>query len=151
MSLRKTWFTLVQVAYDLVMKLNPRKLAAHAVIQDERGRVLVLRSRYADRWMLPGGGLDRRENLDEAVVRECREELGAAVSIEALTGMYYNASNSAYVAVFRARLAPGAQVQLSHEHSEYRWLEPGQLPDRSRQMAEDALHYEGQPTLRTFR
>jgi 8-oxo-dGTP diphosphatase len=149
MSLRKAWFTLVQVAYDLVMKLNPRKLAAHAVIQDERGRVLLLRSRYADRWMLPGGGLDRRENLDAAILRECREELGSEVVVDGLTGIYYHSHNSAYVAIFRARLV-GGELRLSHEHSEYRWLEPEALPDRTRHMVEDALRYEGQPILRTF-
>ncbi|HWI63034.1 MAG TPA: NUDIX domain-containing protein [Symbiobacteriaceae bacterium] len=149
MTVRKAWFTLVQIAYDLVLKLNPRKLAAHAVIADEQGKVLVLKSRYADQWMLPGGGLDRRENVDAAVVRECREELGTEVVAEALTGMYYHAYRSAYVAVFRARIV-GGEIRLSHEHSELRWLDPQELNVRTRQMVEDALRYEGQPTLRTF-
>ncbi|HWI53165.1 MAG TPA: NUDIX domain-containing protein [Symbiobacteriaceae bacterium] len=149
MSLRKAWFTLVHVAYDLTMKLNPRKLAAHAVIEDDQGRVLILRSRYADHWALPGGGLDRRENLDSAVIRECREELGTDVALEGLTGMYYHANISAYVAIFRGRLLQG-EIKLSHEHSEYRWCDPADLPVRLRQMVDDALRYECQPILRTF-
>lgn len=149
MKARKAWFTVVQIAYDLFLKLNPRKLAAHAVIVDEAGRVLILRSRYADQWSLPGGGLDRRENLDTAVLRECREELGAEIAVDAMTGMYYHAGISAYVAIFRARLLQG-EIRLSHEHSEYRWCEPENLPVRLRQMVADSLRYEGQPTLRTF-
>ncbi|HYF93895.1 MAG TPA: NUDIX domain-containing protein [Symbiobacteriaceae bacterium] len=149
MRLRKAWFTLVQVAYDLFLKINPRKLAAHVVIQDEQGRVLVLRSRYANQWSLPGGGLDRRENVDSAAIRECREELGVDVALEALTGMYYHANISAYVAIFRARIIQG-EIRLSHEHSECRWALPAELPANLRQMAEDAVRYECQAILRTF-
>lgn len=149
MGLRKSWFTLVQVAYDLVMKMNPRKLAAHAVITDDQGRVLVLRSRYAGVWSLPGGGLDRRENLDTAVIRECREELGVEVAVEAMTGMYYHANISAYVGIFRCRIRSG-EVRLSHEHNELRWSLPEELPGRLQAMARDALAYGGAPVLCTF-
>ena len=149
MSLRKTWFTLVQVAYDLFLKLNPRKLAVHAVLTDAEGRVLLLRSRYADVWMLPGGGLNRRENLDSALIRECREELGVEVALGPMTGMYYHRDISAYVAVFRCKIVAG-EVTLSHEHSEFRWLPLDQLPERVRQEVADALRYDGQAALRTF-
>jgi 8-oxo-dGTP diphosphatase len=149
MSLRKTWFTLVQVAYDLFLKMNPRKLAAHAVITDEQGRVLLLRSRYADLWALPGGGLNRREHLDAAVARECREELGVEVEVEGLTGLYYHADISAYVAIFRCRIVRG-EIRLSHEHSEFRWTRPEELPGRIRQVVEDALGEPRRAVLRTF-
>lgn len=149
MNLREAWFTLVQVAYDLTLKMNPRKLAAHAIIQDDQGRVLLLRSRYADQWSLPGGGLGRRENLDTAVIRECREELGVEVAVEAMTGFYYHAQNSAYVGIFRCQILSGS-VQLSHEHSEYRWIAPDELPERIRQMVADGLGAGGETVLRTF-
>lgn len=147
MTVRNVYYTLVHIAYDLFLKLNPRKVGAHAVILDEAGRALVLRSRYADAWMLPGGGLNAHEHIDEGVKRECREELGVPVEIEGLTGMYYHERSSAYVAVFRCRLA-GEQVQLSHEHAEYRWLEPERLNDRVRPMVEDALRFTGRTTVR---
>lgn len=143
------WYTLVQVAYDLVMKLNPRKVAAHGVITDEQGRVLVLRSRYAGVWSLPGGGVNRGENLDAALVRECREELGVEVAVEALTGVYYHGNISAYVSIFRCRVAEGSPG-LSHEHSALRWAEPSALPGRLRIMAEDGLNYAGRAMLRSF-
>ncbi len=149
MSLRSVWFTLVQVAYDLILKLNPRKLAAHAVILDEAGRVLVLRSRYANVWHLPGGGLDRRENLDTALIRECREELGVTVAVDAMTGLYYQPRNSAYVGVFRCRIAEGT-IRLSHEHSEYRWAEVAELPERLQVMVRDALEGGDRIVLRTL-
>jgi 8-oxo-dGTP diphosphatase len=147
MRLRNVYYTLVHVAYDLFLKLNPRKLGAHAVITDDQGRVLVLRSRYADAWMLPGGGLDAREHIDEGVVRECREELGVPVAVEAFTGMYYHEKSSAYVAIFRCRLT-GGPIRLSHEHAEYRWAEVHALTDRIRPMVEDALRFTGSTVVR---
>lgn len=149
MSLRQRWLTLVQVVYDLVLKMNPRKLAAHAVIVDQQGRILMLHSRYANVWMLPGGGLNRRENLDAAVIRECREELGVSVAVEALTGMYYHTSTSTYVGIFRCTIISGS-IQISHEHSEYRWVPVEDLPQGIRQEVTDALTFDGRPILRTL-
>lgn len=134
--------TALAVGYDLFLKLNPRKVAAHAVIPDDAGRVLVLRSCYADVWMLPGGGLGAGEHLDEGVRRECREELGVDVVVEALTGMYYVERSAAYVGVFRCRLE-GQPIRLSHEHEAYAWVAPDQLPPPARIMARDALRFDG--------
>lgn len=147
MTIRNVYYTAVRVAYDLFLKLNPRKLGAHAVITDDQGRVLVLRSRYADAWMLPGGGLEPKEQIDEGVRRECREELGSEVAIEGLTGFYYHEPSAAYVAIFRCRLGEGP-IRLSHEHDEYRWVEPAKLSDRIRPMVDDALQFTGGPAIR---
>lgn len=150
MGLKKFVTTVIQVAYDITLKLNPRKLAGGAVITDDQGRVLLLRSRYVgDHWALPGGGLDRRENLDAAVVRECREELGCEVELEGMTGFYYYADVSAYVGAFRARIRSGT-VRLSHEHSEFRWVPVDEVPGRLRAVVEDALGYKGTVAIRTF-
>jgi 8-oxo-dGTP diphosphatase len=149
MRLRKAWFRMVQVSYDLFLKLNPRKLAAHAVIVDGEGRVLSIRSRYGDVWQLPGGGLGRHENLDSALIRECREELGVGVLLDAMTGLYYHRDTSTYVGIFRCRITEG-EIRLSHEHTEYRYLLPAELPQRLQPMVADALQSDGEPALRTF-
>ncbi len=148
MTIRNVYYTLVQIAYDLFLKLNPRKIGAHAVIGDREGRVLVVRSRFSDAWQLPGGGLNAREHIDEGVRRECQEELGTAVEVEALTGMYYHERSASYVAVFRCRLAGSSSISLSHEHAAYDWLPPEALSERIRTMAEDALSYAGQTAVR---
>ncbi len=142
MQLARVLRTALAVGYDLFLKLNPRKVAAHAVICDDRGRVLALKSRYAEAWLLPGGGLKPGEHLDEGVRRECREELGAEVTVEALTGLYYVERSAAYVGVFRCRLE-GRPIRLSHEHEAFAWVEPERLPPAERAMAEDALRFAG--------
>lgn len=147
MSIKRLVLATVRVLYDLFLKLNPRKLGAHAVIVDDQGRVLLLRSRYADAWMLPGGGLEPGEHVDEAVRRECREELGVDVSIQRLTGFYYHEPSAAYVAIFRCTLGEG-EIRLSHEHSERRWMELAEIPERIRPMVEDGLRNAGDPAVR---
>jgi 8-oxo-dGTP diphosphatase len=52
--------------------------AAHAVLVDERGWVLVVRPSYKKRWHLPGGYVHIGETPARAVAREVAEELGIA-------------------------------------------------------------------------
>ena len=54
--------------------------------------------------------------------RECREELGIHVVIGPLTGLYFQPEFDAQLAVFRATLPMDAQIVLSDEHVEFRWM-----------------------------
>lgn len=64
--------------------MSSRVLAASAVITDESGRILLVRrGREPGRglWSVPGGKVEPGESLQEAAVREVREETGLTVSI----------------------------------------------------------------------
>lgn len=50
-----------------------------ALAFDPDGRVLLVDQPWADGWLAPGGALKPGESLDEAVVREVREETGIEV------------------------------------------------------------------------
>ena len=52
------------------------------------GKVLLVKHSYQDGWFLPGGGVKRRETLETAVRRECREEVGAKLGKLTLFGNY---------------------------------------------------------------
>jgi ADP-ribose pyrophosphatase YjhB (NUDIX family) len=58
------------------------RTAAKAIIVQE-GRILLnhCRDESGDWYALPGGGQEEGEPLDETVVRECREEIGAEVEV----------------------------------------------------------------------
>ena len=51
-------------------------LGVRGVVRDESGCFLLVRHTYVKGWMLPGGGVDHGESMEEAVVRELREETG---------------------------------------------------------------------------
>jgi 8-oxo-dGTP pyrophosphatase MutT (NUDIX family) len=48
----------------------------HAVPLTESGRVVLVLLTYAPGWRLPGGGVNRGEAAEEAMLRELREEIG---------------------------------------------------------------------------
>ena len=61
-----------------------RVLAAGGVVQDSRGRfLLVLRANppEAGRWTVPGGRVEPGESLEAAAVREVREETGIHIRV----------------------------------------------------------------------
>lgn len=55
-------------------------LGVRGLVADADGRVLLLEHSYVHGWHLPGGGVDRGESCEAAVMRELVEEAG----IEAL-------------------------------------------------------------------
>lgn len=65
------------------------RLAAYAVIVDD-DRVLLALWNEADqpRWTLPGGGVEVEESVEDAVVREVREESGYDVELGSLLGVH---------------------------------------------------------------
>ena len=62
--------------------MNSVRLSVKAIIVSD-GRILALRCSddEGDWYMLPGGGQAFGETVHEALVRECREEIGAEVEI----------------------------------------------------------------------
>ncbi|SNY51771.1 NUDIX domain-containing protein [Paractinoplanes atraurantiacus] len=65
-----------------------RRVGAYGICRDETGRVLLARnsprSEFPGLWTLPGGGVERGEHPNDAVVREFAEETGLAVRIDGL-------------------------------------------------------------------
>jgi 8-oxo-dGTP diphosphatase len=66
------------------------RLAAYAVIVDERQRVLLALWNEVEppRWTMPGGGVELAETVEEAVVRELREETGYEVRVGRVLGVH---------------------------------------------------------------
>ncbi|WP_174873823.1 NUDIX hydrolase [Vogesella oryzae] len=120
------------------------RMSCHAVITDEHGQVLLLQASYGDgRWGLPGGALEPGETIHQALLRECREELGLEVTIDYLSGVYYHASYQSQVCIFRCRLPAGSVLCLSDEHLAWRYCALAELSAMQGQRVGDCLSFDG--------
>jgi 8-oxo-dGTP diphosphatase len=104
---------------DFVLWRDPKVAAAIVV---EAGGGVVLGRRAIDPgyglWCLPGGFVNDDESPAEAIVRECREEIGAAVEVESVLDVYHGAKTTAssiIVIAYRGHLPAGQKITPGEE------------------------------------
>lgn len=79
-------------------------------------------------WELPGGKVEPGEGEEEALIRECREELGVGIRVLQRVGGNWPLGTSAILRVWTAEIIDGVAQPLE-DHSEVRWLEPDEWDD----------------------
>ncbi len=125
---------------------NSIVVAVTAVIQDDDGRVLLIRRTDNDLYSIPGGGVELGETLTQTVQREVLEETGINVQVTGLIGVYSDPEHvieftdgevrQEFSICFRATPV-GGELRTSDESKEVRWTDPADL---------DELHIH--PTIR---
>ena len=106
-----------------VIGCGPRA-GADALVQNQRGEVLLVRRADDGRWAMPGGWVDPGETPEQAVVREVAEETGLQVSAPRLVHTAQRPQSVHYT--FRCRL-DGGRLQVSEESLEVAFLTPSQV------------------------
>lgn len=61
--------------------------AARAVIFDEENNIALIHATKNGYYKLPGGGIEKGETNEEALKRECKEEIGCNIEITGEIGM----------------------------------------------------------------
>ena len=83
---------------------GPRTIGIRGLVVDDEGKVLLVRHSYGvPAWHLPGGGVKRRESIEQALHRELREEAGVTATAPVrLLGTYTNLreGKSDHISVF---------------------------------------------------
>src|SRR6516165_4991474 len=132
-------------------------LTADVIVEIGNQVVLIERKNFPFGWAIPGGFVDFGETVEQAAVREAREEISLEVELRALLGVYsrpdrdprghsisvvyigrasgepYGADDAATARLF----LPYATPQLAFDHADIvadylRFLETGCLPSPSR-------------------
>jgi len=106
-----------------------------ALIRNEQGQWLVVRTRkWSETWGMPGGKVRHGERVEEAVVREMREETGLDVRIVRLLEVqdcinpaeFYRPVHFVLLC-FEVVCCGGHEVRLNAEASAYRWVSSAEM------------------------
>lgn len=119
---------LVCDACRFVFYLDP-KLVAFSVVEID-GRILLLRRSNAPgrgKWALPGGFVDRGEEVKAAAVRETAEECGILTRVKEVLGVYSYPGELVVIIAYVAEHLSGEPIS-GDETEEARLTRPEEIP-----------------------
>jgi 8-oxo-dGTP diphosphatase len=119
---------LVCAACQFVFFLDP-KLAACSIFSVE-GRIVLGRRAIEPalgRWVFPGGFVDRGETVEQAAIREAREEMNVEVKLVDLLNVYSYAERPVVIIVYAAEIV-GGDLSAADECLEVRGFAPEEIP-----------------------
>ena len=130
---------------DFHLTKPPRKVAGVAVISE--GQVLCVKrsetqGKYPIFWSLPMGGVEKGETFEEAAARELKEETMLDINPKSLVylGTIKDGKYNRLVKLYKADMDGKPEPTLDHEHSEWGYYNPKELPhpieDRMKQILE---------------
>jgi ADP-ribose pyrophosphatase YjhB (NUDIX family) len=110
--------------------LDP-KVAVAVVLGDETGVLLGRRciDPGSGLWSFPAGYVNRGEVLEEAAVREVLEELGLAITLTGVVGVYSERGEPVVLVVYAGEIEAGEPHPDGREVSEVRRFPLDALPD----------------------
>lgn len=111
-----------------------------SVVTDDEGRIALVLRKDNGLWALPGGGMEPGESIEDAAVREVKEETGLDVEVTGLVGVYTNPNHvmkyddgevrQQFSLCYTTRLL-GGQLRFDSESTDIAWVAPerlGELP-----------------------
>src|SRR6266566_4811775 len=117
-------------------KANSIAVAVSAFVQDDQGRILMIRRTDNDLYSIPGGQVEPGETLTQAAIREVKEETGIDIEITGLIGIYSNPNHvisynngeirQEFSICLRARPL-GGEIRTSTESSDVHWATRNRL------------------------
>lgn len=103
-----------------------------ALIWDQERFMICQRPAHKARgllWEFVGGKVEPGETMEEALIRECREELAITVEVQDifLQVIHEYPDITIRLTLFHCSIAEGTPRLL--EHADLKWISPSQIPD----------------------
>ncbi|WP_069805589.1 NUDIX domain-containing protein [Thermogemmatispora onikobensis] len=120
-------------ACDFVLYLGPKVVTV--VVIEHEGQLLLGRRAIEPgrgKWSFCSGYVDRGEELEEAALREVKEETNLSVELLNLLGLYSRKGSPHLLVAYRARPLAGSLEELApqpSEVSELAFFHPGAVPE----------------------
>lgn len=102
-----------------------------ALIWDQNKFMICQRPAYKARgllWEFVGGKVEAGETREQALIRECREELDVTLSVGTvfMEVVHKYPDITVHLTLFHAVIADGTPKKL--EHNDIRWITPAEIP-----------------------
>ncbi len=80
-------------------------------------------------WEFVGGKVEKGETKEQALIRECREELDVTVAVEDvfMDVVHEYPDLTVHLTLFNSRIAEGVPKML--EHNDIKWITPQEIPN----------------------
>lgn len=109
-------------------------LGVRALVTNDAGQVLLIQHTYIKGWYLPGGGVERGETAETAVIRELQEEAGVrALSRPRLLSAHSNEvlHPGDHVLLYRVVAWEPCASDAAGEIHAVGWFDPDDLPEET--------------------
>jgi ADP-ribose pyrophosphatase YjhB (NUDIX family) len=107
-----------------------------AVIQ-QNGKVLLVQEKQAKaygKWNFPGGHVDEGETIEEAAIREAKEEAGYDVEIDQALPILHESAEQPVLHPFTAHITGGELRFHPEEMLDVKWFAPTEIRAMSRDL-----------------